>query len=495
MLFLTIASGIFMLSAVMILGEKISLFAYVGVLGILLFAFIGLKRELYGLLILLFIFYLFPYSSIDPVARRIGNYYTLYSRFSIFFSPWDYLVFAMIFIWGYKRIEKNRIKFRWIEHREIKLYTGLMVFALINGFLHVSGSFLSYGPTRFIQPIAAFLPFLYFIVMYLFTINFIESKKDVERCTTFLYLMNFVMIIYGIVRLIGILSGSINTLWGFGLPIIIYEQSTLLLYTVFLYLSFVLVKGKHTQRSFLLTLIVLFIVLFTTRRYNYILLISGVIAVFFFTWTTGNIKIPGILNNAFKALILVAVLVMILFLIFPGFIQGVSDSLTSILFLTEYGLQFGGDTRKAEMINTFLNMDTREYTYLTGFGLGTMWKEISYVPLDPLAFSEVQLGHSKSWFPSFHIPYFNKIFRFGIMGIVIFIIMLFLYIKRSIRLIKKVPDNLFYKAHLIALSSYLATNLFDCGDSFNPTKLIFCGFLFGVQSCIHRYCIDSENNS
>ncbi len=488
-----IGAGLFILTAALYLGAELTLVLVGAVLAFTLFLYILLKKELYGLFIIMILFYLIPFSSIDPDVRRLGANISLFSRFSMLISPWDWLMLILVSVWFYKNVYKDKVRIKWIEHPEIRLYFGIMIVSLIIGFLHVSGSFLSYGPTRIVMPIVTFLPFCYFLVMYILTLSFIRSKRDVDRSLNFIWIMNIVLIFYSVYRIIGILSGSINTMWGFGLPIILYEQVFLILFPIFAYTAMRVQKVKHFHNSFILMLIFFILLIVSTRRTYYIYLFGGFTTVLIFL--IGSRIISGFrFVKIFSKIILSGTIVgMIIYFTFPVFIEGMGNSLKSIYFLSEYGLARGGNTRKAEITNIFENMNNNYYSYLVGYGLGTMWHEESRVPLDTMAYTKKDLENSKSWFPKFHLPYVNKIYRFGFIGILLFLYIIGKFFMRSIRRIKAAECNKFYQAYLVAISTYLMILLFESGDSPNPTALIFCGFLYGIQSGISRYCLGEQN--
>ena len=446
------------------------------------------KKNIYGLWFLLILFYFIPYQSPDYLAR-IGErlYFSLFKRFNSILCIWDVLIFSLAAFLIINRLVKGKLNFVGIQYKEIRLYIYLMIFAFINGFLHVSGSFLSFGPTEFLRPIISFMPFFYLIFMYLLTVNLIESKKDLDRTYNFIWILTILLIFYSIYRLIGILSGRFDALMMFGLPMILYDQMSLIFYPIFLYISLYLLKVKSKKKNILVALSLFLIILSSTRRFNYIILISGFFITLFLIHKVKRIGLGVIVKNFLKILIFLLIIFLVIILLLPDFVIGVYDSVKSIYFLSEYSLSYGGDIRKAELENMFLNMNKREYSYLVGYGLGTRWEEIIDVPFDGMSHEKKEMNKGFNWWPQFHVPYFSLIYVYGILGFLFMIAIVLMFLKRSVYFIKKFENKKYYQAQIIAITAYLVLTMFFLGGSFNPTGAIFCGILYGLQVSTNKY--------
>jgi len=460
----------------------LGLIAAVGVL------YLVSKKNIYGLWFLLILFYFIPYSSPDYLAR-IGekSYFSLFKRFNSTFCIWDLLIFSLAAFLIINKLVKGKLKFIGIHYKEIRLYIYLMIFAFINGFLHVSGSFLSFGPTEYLRPIVSFLPFFYMIFMYLLTINLIESKKDLDRTYNFIWILTILLIFYSIYRLIGILSGRFDALMMFGLPMILYDQMSLIFYPIFLYISLYLLKVKSKKKNIIVAFSLFLIILSSTRRFNYIILVSGFFITLFLIHKVKRIGLGVIVKNFLKILIFLLIIFSIIILLLPDFFIGVYDSVKSIYFLSEYSLSYGGNIRKAELENMFLNMNKRKYSYLVGYGLGTRWESIVDISFGPLDHDKKEINKGINWWPQFHLPYISLIYVYGILGFLLMLFILFVFLKRSIYFIKKFENKKYYQAQLIAITSYLVLMMFFLGGSFNPTGAIFCGILYGLQVSMVKY--------
>lgn len=457
------------------------------------FVTITLKNELYGMFFMIYLYLVIPYSSTDPILRRTGEYYNLFSRFSMFISPWDYMMLLMIGIWGFKKYQIDDFKIRWIEFVEIKIYLILMIIGLFVGLIHVNGSFMSYGPTRFIQPIISFIPFYYFVIMYLLTINFVNSKENLNLSLRFIKSINYIILSYAIVKLILYFTGIINTISGFGIPLIVYDQAILIVFLVLLYSSFVLTRVRSRYKNFLLSFLMLIIVIGSTRRFIYLVQFLGLLTVIFYCYKSRMVNFAGVLKYGTKIIGFIGIAGVLVYLIIPDFVEAVGNSLKTLYTFADSDLLLGEKTRKAEIENIILNLNVNPYTYFFGYGLGTNWKTITPVPFDSFAFTQNVFETSQIWFTSFHLPYLSKLYRFGYLGVTVFVVLLWIFVKRCLLIIRSISKNQDHKIFAIAISSYLTILIFESGDTVNPTVFIFTGFLYGILTSLYRF--NKESNS
>jgi hypothetical protein len=214
----------------------------------------------------------------------------------------------------------------------------------------------------------------------------------------------------------------------------------------------------------------------------------GFLITMFFVYETHKIYLKGIFKNIFKIVIILSIFFLIIIIVFPNFYKGIYDSFRSIYFISEHGLSYGGEIRKTELQNMIINMDKRKYSYVIGYGLGTRWEEIIDVPFDGMSHDAKEMERSINWWPGFHIPYISMLYIFGILGILFFLIVIIMFLKRSLFFIRQLENNKYYQAQMIAITSYLLLLMFESGNSFNPTNLIFCGLLYGLQVSMVKYC-------
>ncbi|NVM03276.1 MAG: hypothetical protein HWN67_13125 [Candidatus Helarchaeota archaeon] len=433
-------------------------------------------------------FYFIPYSRPDLHGLVGENYFSIFKRFGRTLCYWDILIFSLATLLLIKKLLRKKLTFVGIQYKEVNLYIFLMIFALINGFLHVSGSYLSFGPTEFLRPIIVFMPFFYFISMYLLTVNVIESKLDLERIFNFIWVLTILLIIYSIYRFLGILSGRIETMMMFGLPMILYDQMSFLYYPIFLYTSLNLLKVRSKKKNFFVAFSLFLIILTSTRRFNYLILILGFFITIFLVYKVRDINLGLLLKKFSKVITFLLVIFLVIIIVLPDFSVGVFDSIRSIYFISEFGLSHGGMIRKTELQNMFLNMNKRVYSYFVGYGLGTRWEEIIDVPFDSMSHDKKEMERSINWWPGFHLPYISKLYIFGIVGTLFFLVIMLIFLKRSLNFIRLLRGDRYYQAQMIAITSYLLLLMFEAGNSFNPTDLIFCGLLYGLQISIVKYC-------
>ena len=479
--------------AVLLLGQSdsIALVAkiFFGILGGIIIIYFSLKKSLYGLFGLLFLFYFIPYSSSDYLAR-IGEVsrFSLFSRFGSMLCVWDILLFLFAGLLIIKKLLKGRLKFTGIEYSEIRIYSYLMIFAFINGFLHIRGSYLAFGPTEFMRPIIVFLPFFYLIFMYLLTVNVIESKKDLDRAYNYIWLLTILLVFYSIYRIIGIYTGQFDALMMFGLPMILYDQVIFLFYPIFLYVSLYLLKVDSGKKNIFITFILFLIILSSTRRLNYLILVGGFFITLFLVNKVRKIGFGVFVKNLFSIIVILCVIFSLFFIFLPDFTSGVYDSVRSIYFVSEHGMSHGGNVRKTEIENMFLNMNKRAYSYFIGYGLGTRYEAVKDVSFGRLDHGKKEIEKGSNWWPQFHLPYISSIYLIGFLGFFIMIFIVLLFLKRSVNHIRKMEDNKYYQAQMIAIVSYLLLILFFPSGSANPTGAIFGGVLLGLHYSTKKYC-------
>lgn len=262
---------------------------------------------------------------------------------------------------------------------------------------------------------------------------------------------------------------------------------SLIFYPIFLYISLYLLKVKSKKKNIIVAFSLFLIILSSTRRFNYLILISGFFITLFLIHKVKRIGLGVIVKNFLKILLFLLIIFLVIILLLPDFVIGVYDSVRSIYFLSEYSLSYGGNIRKAELENMFLNMNKRKYSYLVGYGLGTRWEAIIDISFGPLDHDKKEINKSINWWPQFHLPYISLIYVYGILGFLLMLFIVFMFLKRSVYFIKKFENKKYYQAQVIAITSYLVLTMFFLGGSFNPTSAIFCGVLYGLQVSMVKY--------
>ncbi len=429
---------------------------------------------------LLAIFYFFPYSSINPSVRSAGTYFTLFRKFGGLLSAWDFLLLAEFAVLFAYKLGRGKATLRGWNFPELLFLSLFSVWAFVWGWVHVFGNLLGYGPTDLLRPVVIFQVFLYFLAAYLLTLNWLNSQKDWQVAVRWLKWLTSLLVLYGVGRLIGILLGKIETMWPFGLPVVLYDQMMFLYLPIFVWLAAQILGKSDWKGLGWVALISTFFILISARRFNYFLLVFG-----------GGITVllAGFLTPRFAkklgnvALKLGGALVLVFFLLaffFPSGLKNVGTAFQSLnIYSQKQTVTAGSDIRRQEIKNLVLNLNERPYGYAFGLGWGTKWKAIAYQPMDSFSFTEKYLKKSLGWFPQFHLPYLGLLYRYGVLGLLFFWgILLVLFRRIFLGIQKSVPEG--EKAFLLGMLVFLVLLLPTFGDSANPTFMILAGFYLGL---------------
>lgn len=436
--------------------------------------------------LLLAAFYFLPYSVAAPTVKQQAEFFSIYHRVGGLFSIWDALL-AIAFL---------HLLLRSLIARQLRLSLGrpenawglaaIIVFGFTVGLLHVEGMPLGYGTTEAKRAVIAGLPAVYLGLMYFLTINYLKTREQAVQAARWMILLSLLLIVYGIVRFCLILAGVITTMRPFGLPIVLYDQMTMLYPFIFavpaVYLLTRNAEGRNCEwrwRHWMLWGAAVLLILLSARRFNYLLLVAGLMFVLLagpaLNWWRARQSWRVFVKGTFA----LAVLFFLLRGFVPGAISGVARAVQSLDMASEIGLQHGGDIRRAEIKNMFANMERRPYAYVIGMGLGTKWQEITEQPLDSFSYPKSYLAISRGWFPQFHLPYLAQLYRFGILGLLALLVWLMLYLRRRARDLQLLNAPVM-RAFGLGMLIFLALNLTNLGDSANPTAAILAGVCMGL---------------
>ncbi len=440
------------------------------------------RRWIPALWLLLPVFYFFPYENINPLVRETGEYFNVYSRIFGPMSVWDVvLVLAMALI-GVQKMKKGKFVLRGIPVGPWLLILLFYLFAFFMGFLHVKGNLLSYGNTDVLRPFVASQVILYMFLVYWITANSLESGADVVATVRLLKTLSVLLILYGLVRGVLILQGILPTIWPFGLPIILYNQMIMLYLVVFWGWIYYMHKDQPVAISGLWLSLALILILTSTRRFNYFVLVAGSLAAIVVATHFYRLSAKGAWLTLRKPLMGFVVVVFLILLIFPNWIESVLYSFQSINIYRVNDTITNNDIRRFAMSNMFLNLFERPYTLLTGFGLGTTWKAIIYQPFDTLFLSVNAkfLERSLGWYPQFPLPYLNAIYRYGVIGTLVYWTLcgalLVGYYKKLVKFRDQYFPFAFYLGSLILIPFFLGL----IGDIYNPTGPVLAGILIAL---------------
>lgn len=430
-------------------------------------------------ILLLTVFFFFPYSTMSPSARMGGTYFTIYRKLGGLLSVWDVLLGCLLILLLLVQMTRKRLTFKGFSFPEVSVFSGLILISFLWGILHVKGNVLGYGPTDILRPIIILQVFFYFLITYFLTINFLENRSDWAFAKKWLIRLTGLLAIYGVFRFIEILLGKIETMWPFGLPVILYDQMLMLYLPIFTWVAGKVLHKQGWKGLGWVALMSLFFIVASARRFNYVLLFIGILlALAVSAWMTDHFwkKLVSSIKILSAAL---AIFVLGFVLIFPSTSKRIGQTVQSInIYKNTQAVTTGSDIRRQEIKNLILNMKNRPYSFLIGMGLGTKWKAIAYQPIDSFSFTGKYLEKSFGWFPQFHIPYFGLIYRYGILGLLLFWgLLLFLFARflilvRTVRTSEETPL-------LIGMLVFLMIVLPTFGDSVNPTGFILSGFYLG----------------
>ncbi len=480
---LLVIPGIFVLA---FLPTPVSLgIAALGIAGIIflwkrqrLTTFWSEVKPIWPLLVVLFAFFYFPFSSVDPELRTSGAYFSIYSRFVAGLSIWEMLLLFCFCVLLWRKWRSGVLNLSFGNRRGVPLYLFFLAVAIAIGLLHAEGSVLGYGPSELRWVIVATMPIGYFLAVFLLIVNIADTRQKTEGMIKWLDRFAFGLIIYGVVRLILIMTGYIQTLIPFGLPIVLYDQMSLLYAPIFIITARMVMKEKLGALQYVNLALMLFFILCSTRRFNYIFLIVGVMATLAIGMMIKSWSVKRTLGFLSKSVAAVALVLIMLMIAIPNFVDGVVDSVNSINMFSKFGQKYGGDSRVAQIENIFANLERRPYAYFVGFGLGTKWQAIEPQPMNSMAFPEEYIRQSKGWYPKFHLPYIASFYRFGILGVASLIVWLGFYLRIFIRTLR--VENEMNKTFSIGVIAFIAICLPMIGDSTSPVLPIICGIYMGI---------------
>ena len=419
---------------------------------------------------LLAIFYFSPYTRLSSETGPAEKSASIYYHFGGLVSVWEILLLAAIALLVLKSLQRGELQLHfgpWLGPFALML---LIAGAFIVGLLHSSAGPLSYGLTETKRPLIAFAAPLYMFSIYLIAINSIQHRGQLFQILRWLDWLTFGLCVYGVLRLVLLISGEAAGMWFFGLPIVLYDQMLMLYVPTFTICALSLRRQSLGWRRWAMLFVMLFFILTSTRRFNYILLAAGIILLVGLGLKIKLWRPRRLLRPLFVAAVSLGMLAVIVAVLAPKFMSGVETSIQTLNVLSRVGQKHGGEMRLAEVKNLFANLNERPYAYLTGFGLGTLWRALEPQPVDPLT-RRLRLKHD--WYTQFHLPYLAMIFRLGIIGSLLFCLWLLGYAFMTISRLRMLRRSL--QPAALAMLAFLILTLPAIIDSFNPTSWTLCG--------------------
>ncbi len=435
---------------------------------------------------LLAAFYFLPYSVAAPTVKQQAEFFSIYHRFGGLFSIWDFLITITFLILLVRGLMIRQLRFAVGRPASVWSLAAIIALGFVIGLMHVEGMPLGYGTTEVKRALIALLPSVYLCLMYLLMINFLTTREHALQAARWLIILSIVLIIYGVVRFCLIFADVLATMRPFGLPIVLYDQMTMLYPFIFTVPAVHLLtqngesqKEKLRWHHWMLWVIAVLLILLSARRFNYLLLAAGLLLVLlagpWLNWWRAR--------QSWRVFVKVTFTLAILFFglsgLMPEPIGGVARAVQSLNMASEIGMQHGGDIRRAEIKNMFANMERRPYAYVIGMGLGTKWQEIEEQPLDSFSYPKSYLAVSRGWFTQFHLPYLALLYRFGILGLFALWFWVMFYLGSRVRDLQSLSAPKM-RAFGLGMLIFLALNLTNLGDSANPTAAILAGVCMGL---------------
>jgi len=394
---------------------------------------------------------------------------------------WEVLLLAGIVLLLIRQTIRGRITLRFGPWLGVPALMALLAAAFALGLLHTQYGPLGYGLTGTKRPLIAFMTPLYLFLTYVIVINSIQRRRQLWQIMRWLDWLTVGLIVFGLTRLILMLTGAITGMWFFGLPVVLYDQMLMLYVPIFTLMALFFHRQRlEWWRGIMLALMV-FLILCSTRRFNYLLLAMGVVLILAIgvrlrLWRPRQLVRAGLAGG-----IALAATVAVILVATPRLASGVGTSLRTLDLMSRLGQKYSGDMRLAEIRNLFANLDERPYGYLTGFGLGTLWHARERQPVDPLT---RRLRPNRKWYTQFHLPYIAILFRLGFVGTALLLLWLWHYARHLLPRIRRLQWPIRHSA--LAMFAFLILILPSLTDSFNPTAWTLCGLYIGLLEKMAR---------
>lgn len=425
-------------------------------------------REIWLLFFLIILFFTSAYTNISSPTGPAEKYHSIYFHYFGVCSIWE-ISLGISFLW---MILKRRTSFIFGNWQGLPALFVFLLVAFCIGLLHSSAGISPVGPTQIRRVLIAFTGPVYMIMIYLLIFNLIREPHTFNTTINLLKYMMLSLSIFAILRLTFILTGRVQTLWFFAFPVVIYDRLIFYYVPVFMYwIGKMIETGKSSRWLAFVAIVGIILLIISTRRLNLILLITGVALSIIFSRKYSSFKKPQILFPLRKFTIAIVAGFIVIFCI-PQLPATLVSVIKSFDLYSATGRIHSGAMRIAEGKNLVKNLETHSHALLTGMGYGTLWQEKINQPQDPLT---KKIRPFSNWFSQFHLPYISIFYRFGLLGVLLFILWYFAFFYNLFTRLKGssqrlVPMNL---AAIIFLLIMLPATL----DSLNPTSWICCGGL------------------
>jgi hypothetical protein len=402
----------------------------------------------------------------------------------------------LVILWSWVLLLLGRIirgeslRLHWIQNRWAWMLLLVWSLAAVHGVLRW---FLSpVGDTTVLSAFGAFAPICYIFLVALLVEQLTRDAEQLDFHLRAMWIFFWVIVLRGVVRLIMIEIGYIQTL-EIRLPIVIYREAMFVIYVLVLFFVARRMKiSKSLRPGVIITALVTLFLFLTTRRIVYIIaVVAPVWAIIVGYWTQ---SLPPLsLGSRLKRLGGVVALLGLLVMLIPSEpIIVMIDTFRSINIWSETGIRMAsGAERVSQVENLFANLE-HENSWLFGTGLGTYWREYIPVPHSPYTGFNKILSQGATSFPAFVLPGVNLLYRLGILGSLILFFVMWKYLIFHIRKIRRVSLP-WYRAQYISLVSLFFVLFFFLGDTRTPST-VFAGVLLGLGEAIARIYGDGQSD-
>lgn len=402
-------------------------------------------------------------------------------------SIWDLLFFLLLFIVIFKKKSsdcRHNTLTRAFGNRYLNSYFLFLILSVIVGLLIILTtqieSFYIVGWFR------ATVPVLYIIGSYYLVVNMIKSEDDLDKMWFLLERIAGLMVLYGFIRLLLILNGNIQTLVVEGVPIILYSELAYFDLPIIIYVLRVWHKKPLGLLRWIMLICMIGFIIASTRRYNYIQLLLNLIIAFLAAKQAKLLTLSSVIKSSHYFFLLLLLLPPIVAFILPDLAEAFLFSVQTINVFSEEGFLYTGEFRLSQLKNIFLNMEEVPITFVTGFGIGSQWHEIEPLPttIDELGSymaydAKVMSQSHNNYLPYFHILYFSSIFRFGLVGSLILIVIAYRFWSMTQRVIN-VTYGVDRKILIVGLSALSLLPILYLGDNAAVVTWITLGINFGL---------------
>jgi len=401
-------------------------------------------------------------------------------------STWDVLFFSLIFLLLVNNMcSKNPVNLlhRAVQNKVIMLYFKVLALSVVVGLFVITCTQVdAFSFTDWFRPV---VPILYLYLTYFLVVNVIDTKEKFFQTFKLFEITAFALVIYGFFRLKAILTGNITTLMVEGIPIILYSELLYFDLPICVYFAHIWCGKKLGLPRIILLLLMIGFILASTRRFNYILLTINVMLVLLVARRASLVTFKEAFVRSRYFIVLSLVGFATILIAVPELAEAIWFAIGTINMFSTAGFSYTGEFRIIQIENIFLNLWQFPITLLFGFGIASKWHMLKDLPttIDEvgahMAYDAKVLAAGSDWFPFFHVAYFSTFFRFGVIGCLLLLYIVYSLFSNVSSMISRVPDQ-DQRLVLVALTCLVFMPILTIGDNTPPTFCILLGLYLGL---------------